>query len=443
MASTHRTRVSPAIALWQPVSLLLLAAFTGFTVCSAARRYVVKGGQSPPASTWIGAAVDSFATSRPDTALLQSVLPADSPASADGGRNWMEWGHLASTRAAARLALPRGTDRRSAGLYAVRFRSGLTVAVCNRSCALARARIRARLPAGIYLIQKLDFQGAAAPQTAPVAQSASPGGSLSLAPVEVSREGVCALPSRGTIVRACWLKSGQACLLRLTDESKEARLSLYSVRRDLHQLAICNPSPTRRLERMFAAAEPYIDAIYPGYSRGVDRQIGSIHRVLLVTAQTASLESNYVSRGVVSSVSGSRLRKSLQRFSEGLAETSAAILGLVSRIQVAAAPGVRQAETSEYAGGSNNSRVTISLSNLGSGSVDFVKIGLDSSKLPHGVTCTPADSTYFGTLAPGQSVTASFLLRCPARVKVPGSRCVGDVCYFAGSAPAHLRPRAW
>ena len=63
--------------------------------------------------------------------------------------------------------------------------------------------------------------------------------------------------------------------------------------------------------------------------------------------------------------------------------------------------------------------------------------------LPHGVACEPDDPAYFGAVHPGQSVRATFHLRCPAGTPLPTDRCGGDVSYFVSGTPAHLRIRAW
>ena len=132
----------------------------------------------------------------------------------------------------------------------------------------------------------------------------------------------------------------------------------------------------------------------------------------------------------------------LERLTDGLAETSAAILGLVPRINVepeaAPVPAVQQDGKATTA-----MLVTVAIANAGPHSVEMVKIGLDTGALPLGTHCDPEDPAFFGTLHPGQTVRATFHLRYSASMPVPANRCVGDVSYFVAGAPAHLRPRPW
>ena len=73
----------------------------------------------------------------------------------------------------------------------------------------------------------------------------------------------------------------------------------------------------------------------------------------------------------------------------------------------------------------------------------MVRIGQDSSALPSNTVCEPSDTAFFGALHPGQTVRATFRLRCPAMTVLPDNCCVGAVSYFVAGSPAHLRPRPW
>jgi hypothetical protein len=138
----------------------------------------------------------------------------------------------------------------------------------------------------------------------------------------------------------------------------------------------------------------------------------------------------------------------LERVMDGLSEASATLLDLVPQVTVTAPEQVteRRGNRRVLAAVTDDTDaqvVHIALSNAGGHSVANVKLGLDSSELPDGVVCDPADPAFFGTLRPGQTVRATFHLRCPAGTILNRRLCVADVCFHAGGGPAHLRPRPW
>jgi hypothetical protein len=245
------------------------------------------------------------------------------------------------------------------------------------------------------------------------------------------------------------LAPGQICLLRYTDSAWEARAALFGALARLHTLALSAPGPARSIRRILKEGEPYLGGLYPGASRNLDRHIGCIHRLLLLTAQARSLQRNDQALGAVPIRSGRAVQQALDHFAEALAETSANLLGLVPDVTLTpqetssaaqARPAVLNAQEENAP---RVATVTVTLANNGPQSVSLVKLGLDSAALPAGILCQPADPAFFGALPPGQTVRAVFHLRISAQTDLTGRDCIGDVSYFMAGAPAHLRLCPW
>ena len=268
------------------------------------------------------------------------------------------------------------------------------------------------------------------------------------------------------------LEPGEVCLYRYTDVARAARASWLDVFAQLRDMNREHSGPARRLAAMLHEADGYVAGVRGG--GGLENRLGCIHHLLLVTAQAHSLHHNYQMRHTVNEANGKALMGALDRLTDALSETSAALLGLVPQVAVTSPPAptsnepdrakntertdampaflvVRQkAENKEEkAAGVENNRgstsrtVTIALANTGSRSISNVKIGLNANILPAAVTCDPADPAYFDALHPGQTVRATFHVRGAGAENLPNALLTGDVSYFAGTAPAHLRPRAW
>ena len=198
---------------------------------------------------------------------------------------------------------------------------------------------------------------------------------------------------------------------------------------------------------------------------GRDSRLECVHHLLLITAQAHSLHHNYQMRHTVDEGTGNHVMAALDRLTTSLSETSAALLGLVPQVLVTASPvssaqarttGAIREQTETFAANKKEINpnapnmqmrperaVTVSLKNTGGRSVSNVKLGLNMAGMSGSVTCEPADPAYFDVLRPGQSIRAIFHVRCAPGADLSDTLFTGDVSYFAGTAPAHLRPRAW
>jgi hypothetical protein len=437
------------------------ARFTPIVVIPTAER------TGPPASLpVVGIEADATQSAPGEPTLLRSTLDAISAAAGaitgaagaaqtaettpvEANRDWYVWGRLASPRAAA-TSVSDGI-----GPYAVHSPEGATVCLINRSGQKTATRLTLRLPRGVYKIERLIFTSSAGPTGADPSGRVTPAGAPSdFQPLLPSAQWKLLegsdLSETGSVSKLYTLEAGQVCLYRYTDTARAARVAYREVQDRLHEMAASTPGPARRLRHLLEEGEPYLGGLSAGDRRqnGLQKRLGCIHRLLLVTAQVHSLHHNYQERKTVNAAPGKAVMAALDHLTEALGETSATLLGLVPEVTVTASGGSGPVSGGPAAGlqnADNQARrtVTIALSNTGSRSVAMVKIGLDVSALPVGILSEPEDPAFFGTLSPGQTVRATFRLRGPAAEEVPNSRCVGEVSYFAATAPAHLRLHPW
>ena len=372
-------------------------------------------------------------------------MPHAAPASkeeTDAGPNWFVWGRMATDRSP--VTLPTALPDDKLRVYVVHSPQGATVCIINRTEQKIPISLQLRLPRGVYKWERLSFATPLPPDEHGMLSAATwreGGGSApSLMSSLVRLQGM-ELAEAGPVVKPGILQPGERCLYRCTDVSREARAAVYETRTRIQEMARNAPDSAHRLRRILDEGGDFLDYVCAGGSGTRDRRIGGIHHLMLITSQAHALHHNFQERHTVSAETGAATMGALERLTDGLAETSAAILGLVPQIVV-------EPETAPESASPQEARataytVTVSIANTGSRSVEAVKIGLDSSVMPAGTRTDPEDPAYFGTLHPGQTVRAVFHLRIPASQPAPANRCVGDVSYFVAVAPAHLRPRPW
>jgi hypothetical protein len=400
---------------------------------------------------------------------------------------WFAWGHLNVGRTPAQVAALTGlTDvnvLEALGVYAVHDENGATVCLVNKTNARLLTNTRVRLPRGVYSIERLTIsrEGGKAEEAQETrdkrqgegeeqSEIRNPKSKIDfLPPVErLERLEGCDFGTVAKAGKGICLEPGQACLYRYTDVARAARASWFDVFAQLRDMGRNHPGPARRLGTMLHEADGYVAGVRGG--GGLQNRLGCIHHLLLVTAQAHSLHHNYQMRHTVNEANGRAVMDALDRLTDALSETSAVLLGLVPQVAVTSLPtapsnGVDREngtgktaaviaslvahQKEEKATGAENEKgnvartVTITLANTGSRSISNVKIGLNAAYLPTAVTCDPADPAYFGDLRPGQTVRATFHVRGAGAQDLPNTLLTGDVSYYAGTAPAHLRPHAW
>ena len=400
---------------------------------------------------------------------------------------WFAWGHLNAGRAPAQITALTGLTNANVsealGVYAVRDENGATVCLINKTKARLLTNTRVRLPRGVYRIERLTLSRDSAKSeeargAGDRSQEAGPEQPTVLnpltktdlfSPVEcLERLEGCDFGSGANIGKGMCLEPGQVCLYRYTDVARAARASWFDVFAQLRDMGRNHPGPARRLGTMLHEADGYVAGVRGGGDQ--QNRLGCIHHLLLVTAQAHSLHHNYQMRHTVNEANGKAVIEALNWLTDALSETSAVLLGLVPQVAVTSplTPPSNEMDREKSAGktattvaflatrqkeekavGVKNGKrnvartVTIALANTGSHSISKVKIGLNTAGWPVAATCDPADPAYFGDLHPGQTVRATFHVRGAGAQDLPNTLLTGDVSYFAGTAPAHLRPRAW
>ncbi len=404
--------------------------------------------EDPNALRAIQEAILHIVPNPPDPASVEAV-PAE-PA-------WMLWGRLRTTPASVSMLPDAGVRA-----YAVHSAQGMTLCLVNASSEKKQIRLQIRLPRGVYKLERLIFSPpnlmvqASRPLRATPTESrlrtvSHDGQATAVMPTvvpvtQLERMQGRTLNAAGTIRKPCLLLPGQVCLYRYTDVAQAARAALNETYDGLHTMALRSPGPAQRLRHILEEGNGKRGSLSAGSGQSSSARLSGIHRLLLLTAQVQSMQRNYQHRHVVGAEEGAAVMGALERLTDALAETSAALLELVPQIVVNAEsePGAAaMPDAAETTPPSRRLTVTMSLANLGRQSVGMVKLGLDTAALPHGVVCAPDDPAYFGSVHPGQSVRATFHLRCPAGTPLPTDRCGGDVSYFVSGTPAHLRIRAW
>ena len=315
------------------------------------------------------------------------------------------------------------------------------------------ALLRIQLPAGVFKIERLSFTPAP-----PIVEEASPSPRQMAAcmaegsTVRLDRLEGCDQAAIIYTEKPIWLKPQEISLIRCTDVSYTARAAFYETRDQLKAIRRSAPAAVDKLNAVFRQGDPYVSGLTGGGHSTLKKRLGCIHRLLLLNAQAHSMVHNLQERKSANAESGAAIMGSIERLNDALAETSAALLGLVPQVRFTLDSDKQSHELDD--GGQqtslvpNNSSirsatVTFALANTGQRDVDLVKIGLDINALPPDVQCEPGDPAMFGTLRPGQTVRAVFAVRWTKDTAMNTRRCVGDVSYFVGSAPAHLRLRPW
>jgi hypothetical protein len=426
--------------------------------------------QMPPAEALpIVIAIDATQHGPDDPTALQAIqeailhidpkMPIMSPVSTEAAPSepgWVLWGRLGTTPSP--VSVPPDT-----GITAAAFHSaqGMTLCLVNRSTEKKLLRLQIRLPRGVYKGERLTFsppnvvaQAPADRRTLPTGsrlRTVSDDGQESNASPTVTATQLERLQGRtlnaATVVRKpCLLLPGQVCFYRYTDVAQAGRAALNETYDALHAMAGRSPNPAQRLRHILEEGDGARGSLSLGNGRNSSARLSGIHRLLLLTAQVQSMQRNYQQRHVVDAQQGAEVMGALERLTDALAETSAALLELVPQITVreeSMPDAVAASGAADTPAPLRRLTVTVSLANLGRQSLGMVKLGLATADLPRGVACEPDDPAYFGSVHPGQSVRATFHLRCPAGTALPIDRCGGDVSYFVSGTPAHLRIRAW
>ena len=352
--------------------------------------------------------VDARKTSLSDPDLLKKCtgerLSSVTPDAGTESPDWMRWGRFAGNQA----LVTSSSESKGEQVYATSSPEGTTLLLNNSTDAPLNTKVKIRLSAGVYKIERL----------------------LISEPGKFRNFTGANLASAGVITKPLDLMAGEVVLLRCTDVSRAARSAFGNAMRHLKTLAASHPDKANRLRRMMKEGEPYLGSLSPSKAAR-ERRTAGINRLALYISQTHALCRNYQARNTVKEEAGANLMASLEQCADALSETSAALLEMTPQIAL----------TQEKETGKAN--VEISLCNSGGYTARTVKLALDTESLPRGIGVQPGDPVLFNEVKTGQTVRATFALKLRGGEALSPSRCVADITYFVGKSPAHLRPRAW
>ena len=456
------------------------------TTLTPVRYRLQQTAPADPPTASVVVTVDAQETTAPDLPALAdalhgiAVVPDTLPKTTNGENSnalpaWFGWAHLDGKRARVQINAPAIIGAEGLGVYAARGEWGTSLCLVNKTNARLLTTAQLRLSRGVYTIERLTLgEGTEEKEKRRRGEEETPSGvasTLNSQPSALNHLEGCDFGGTGTVRKAFLLEPGQACLYRCVDSAREARAAWYDVFTQLREMGTHQPGPAHRLSVMLHEADSYLSGVSGGGNhRGRDARLECIHHLLLVTAQAHSLHHNYQLRHTVEEKTGKDVFAAMDHLTTALSDTSAVLLGLVPQVSVTPTPGwSAQARTAALVreqtdpsdtnkSGANKKEnnasapniparteraVVVSLENTGGRSVTNVKLGLNMNAMPGGVTCEPADPAYFDSLRPGQSVRAIFHVRSAGGADLPPALFTGDVSYFAGTAPAHLRLRAW
>lgn len=408
--------------------------------------------------------VDTSRKRSTDTELLQEMLSPHhfalprsetlgvGKAVTDMATDWFVWGRLGSAQADTRVTLAEALPTDAVRTYASYSSDGASVVIANKSARRVPINVRIRLPRGVYKIERMTFVPAVeGPVMASLrAKEDAPAVFRGTSEVRLERLQGRDFAQAGAIAKPGMLEPGAVCILRYTEQVREVARVYREARLSLNRLEKTNASAARRIRRMLNEGGLHAPSLYAGGRNSAGRRLNRIHRMLLVTGQAQSRQKNDLARKAVPAESGKHLMAALDSLADSLSDTSAILLGLVPRLAIEKRPlATTSAALQDEPEGSipvptpaSSLVVTVTLINAGAHNVKLVKLGMDTTQLPPGVTCDPHEPTLFGTLRPGQTVQAIFRLRGQAGAPFPVNCCVGDVSYFVPDAPAHLRFRS-
>ncbi len=354
-------------------------------------------------------ALDAAQSVSADLNELKTLMKADPPLEAERAAQppaWLRWGRFYARR--LRVTTSPGLPAERVGVYASSSPSGAALFIKNGGEVPLEASVKMRLPAGVYKVERLRVSSPSALQNFIGA----------------------ALSSSSSLTKTLTLEAGETAILRVTNVAREARVGYDDALSQIKILSASYPEKSSRLRRILKEGEAYVSAL-SSTRGGQERRVSAVHQLTLYVSQAHALCRNYQSRNAVKEEGGANVMGALERLADALSETSAALLQMTPQIAL----------TQEKAKGIAN--VEVSLCNSGGRTAATVKLALDGNSLPQGVHMESSEPALFDAVKSGQTVRANFKLILNRAEPLQPSQCVGDISYFVGKSPAHLRPRVW
>jgi hypothetical protein len=226
---------------------------------------------------------------------------------------------------------------------------------------------------------------------------------------------------RSTIAIRDTLPPSSVVVYVLKDRCRGVSRAFAEVQARLVALRKSRPSLAAKLRPPFSECARHVAAVRNGIPPGGRAEaVEHVHRAILTVAHAEALAANASARGAAVS----DLRGALGALGAALGELSACCLSLTPQIVLAPGDNVSSALRA----------VTVSLRNDGSRRVRAVRLGVTAAR---GCTVKPAEEAVFATLAPGQSVRATFTVDLAEGVPVTGVQ--GHFGFLASKSPAHIR----
>jgi hypothetical protein len=315
---------------------------------------------------------------------------------------WKEWVAFEGKR------LRVSSSETDVPAFAVRTPEGAALCVRNHTDGPAEVRVNASLPHGVYTIERLVVNPAVSPPA-----------------LGIERLPGVLLENDGFVRKGGSVPAGGIAVYRWVNRSQQTLTAFRGVKQRIKALRAKNGGQYRWLTVPFGECESNIAVI----SRGISTKnrygiLKHVHRAILTAAHTEALCRNFTDEARIDKKAGDALGEKLDLLDEALSELSVACLGLSPETRV------------EPVGESGACKVTVSVTNLGSETISFVKIGaLGGGALK----VSPEELATFGSVRPGETARAVYTVRCSRPEDLCGVSA--HLGYLAGKSPVHLRLR--
>ncbi len=307
---------------------------------------------------------------------------------------WSGWVELDLKR------LPLQSTSEDVRAVAARIPNGLVVAVYNGADAPIALKLAVRLRPGRYTADRMVFSEEVR---------------------RVERLQSCMASREGSVEKPGMLPPRAGAVYRFIDPAAAALRAYQRTRQHVAAVRTLNSTQYRRISSALSEC-PWLLTRLQASSRkpSTDMTLRSAHRGLLIVRHALALVNNAAGLRKVNESLADSLTADLESLEQSLSECSVAVMNLV------VSSGVVDGED-------GTQKATVTVYNAGGRTVNSVRLWVTG---PEGCRIVPADAAVFRTLAPRQTVTASFAIL--ASSSAASRSFVSHLDYQMLSAPAHL-----
>ncbi len=292
--------------------------------------------------------------------------------------------------------------------FAVRTPEGAALCVTNHTDGLADVRVNARLLRGVYTIERIVLEPENGAQV-----------------LGVERLQGTLLDKAATVRKVGAVPAHAIAVYRFVNRSQQALSAFRGAQHRIKGFKAGNGAQYGWLMVPFSECGSNIAIVARGI-RSDNRYdvLKHVHRAILTTAHTQALCRNFTGQGRIDKETGDSLATKLDLLDEALSELSVACLGL--------AP-----ETVMHPVSSSGAcKVTVSVTNSGSRTINFVKIGA----LGEGaLKVSPNEFATFGSVRPGEAARATFDVQWGKPEQL--GKLAAHFGYLSGKLPVRVRLR--